>query len=168
LKPGQDKTKEFRGSEVLTLHREWVQDARKLLRWGSLAAYAAATGGAGAVGGLVTMAGGVISQDDASKLAAEYAQQREAFEDFASAIPDASEHILRDRKNRPAGDKEEDFSNLWLKGFGKPEEGDLKLIRFLREEFRKLDPTWGGLVPRADGKFGRIWAHPKSNPFDQH
>ena len=45
--------------------------------------------------------------------------------------------------------------------FGAPEEGDLSLIRFLREEFKKKDPTWGGLEPRNDAKFGRLWAHPK-------
>jgi hypothetical protein len=52
--------------------------------------------------------------------------------------------------------------------FGTPEEGDLKLIRFLREEFKKKDPTWGGLKTRPDGKFSRIWAHPKSEPSEPH
>ncbi|HMO65310.1 MAG TPA: hypothetical protein PKE47_08840 [Verrucomicrobiota bacterium] len=36
------------------------------------------------------------------------------------------------------------------------------LIRFLREKFREEDPARGGLVPRNDGKFGRLWAHPQT------
>ncbi len=49
-----------------------------------------------------------------------------------------------------------------IPGFGTPQEEDLKLIRYLREEYKRVDPTWGGLKPRDDGKFGRIWAHPKA------
>jgi hypothetical protein len=44
--------------------------------------------------------------------------------------------------------------------YGPPQDGDLRLLRYLREEFKKNDPTWGGLEVVSDGKFGRIWAFP--------
>jgi hypothetical protein len=158
------KSGEFRGSETITLQREWVRSARKLLRWGSWAAYAAATGGAGLVGGLVTAAGGVITQDETSQLAEEYALQRESLEDFAGAIPDKSEPLLEEFKNKPAASGAGSFGSMDSLGFGALDEGDLKLIRFLREEYKKKDPTWGGLEGRRDDKFGLLWTHPKSKP----
>ncbi len=115
------------------------------------------------IGGLVSAAGGVISLDDARQMADELALQREALEDFASSIPDRSEGPLRDIESLAASRGAGDSGSLDCIGFGKPEEDDLKVIRFLREEFKKKDPTWGGLVPRDDGKFGRIWAHPRSS-----
>ena len=168
LKKGGGKTKEFRGSERITLTREWVQGARKALTWGSWAAFAVATGGAGAVGGLVTAVGGVISPEDAKQLAAEFATQKAVFKEVMGALPDDLRGPLRGDKPGGDAEAEDGFGSINLIGYGKPEEEDLKVIRYLREEFRQKDPDWGGLKPRNDGKFGRIWAHPKWEPDGQH
>lgn len=156
LKEG-GKGKELRGTEVITLTREWVAGARKALRWGSLAAFAVATGGAGAIGGLVSATGGVIEPTDAGALAKEFAQQQSVFKEVMGALPEVREGPLRE--DRATGDE---FAQYGPLGYGVPTEEDLRLIRYLREEFRKLDPEWGGLEPRDDGKFGRIWAHPEA------
>ena len=162
LKEGQAKTTEFRGSETITLTREWVQGARKALTWTSWATLALVTGGAAGVGGLVTATGGVISPGDAKDFVGELARQQKALKDVAGAITDDSKSLVRVGKLDPAADPANPFAALSPKSFGTPAENDLKLIRFLREEFKKKDPTWGGLVSRDDGKFGRLWAHPMS------
>lgn len=159
-----DNPDEFRGSEIITLTREWVQGARRVLKWSSWAALLALVGGGvGAVGGLVSAAGGVIEATDAEHWAAELARQQRAFKELAEAIPDETGHPLRGGAVEAGAPRRvEDFGRIEYIGFGKPVEDDLRLIRFLREEFKKKDPAWGGLKPRNDGKFGRIWAHPRS------
>jgi len=123
-------------------------------------------GGAAAIAGLVTTAGGVIDSQDASALAAELARQQRALKDLAAAIPDDSTSLLPEAKVKPDASAPEPFGSTNTFGFGALQEEDLKSIRFLREKFEKQDPTWGGLVTRDDGKFGRIWSHPKSRPAE--
>lgn len=95
--------------------------------------------------------------------AAELARQQRALKELAEAIPDETGHPLRGGAVEAGAPRRvEDFGRIEYIGFGKPVEDDLRLIRFLREEFKKKDPAWGGLKPRNDGKFGRIWAHPRS------
>ena len=167
-KAGTGKVTEFKGSETIALTREWVQGARKALVWGSWATFALATGGAGAIGGLVTAAGGVIEPEETRDLAVKVARQRGIIKDVVAALPDESKALLRGRKTETESGPAQAvaFGGMESLGFGTIEEEDLKLIRYLRDEFKKRDPTWGGFVPRDDGKFGRIWAHPKSPPAE--
>lgn len=158
-----DKPDEWRGSEVISLTRDWVQAARRVLKWSSWAALTLVGGGVGALGGLVTATGGVLDTADAENWGAELDRQQRALKEVAEAIRDEAGHPLRGvAAEAGAEQRVEEFGSIHSIGFGKPVEQDLKLIRFLREEFKKKDPTWGGLEPRDDGKFGRIWAHPKS------
>lgn len=165
LKPG---TKEPRGSEVITLTREWVAGARKALKWGSLAAFAVATGGAGAIGGLVSATGGVISPNDAKALAEEFANQQQVFKEVLGALPEGADGLPRGGQPEAETDREGDPARYAQLGYGVPTEEDKRLIRYLRAEFEKRDPTWGGLEPRNDGKFGRIWAHPLAKRAGEH
>lgn len=162
-KRGEKGAGEFKGSETITLSREWVQKARKFLTWGSWAALAVATGGAAGVGGLVAASGNVISPDEADELSKELAKQQKTLKEVIGSIPDETRHMLRQKRDVPDEDETASFSMLGRKAYGAPEQEDLALVRFLREEFKKKDPTWGGLVPRDNDKFGRIWAHPESN-----
>ncbi len=164
-KEEEGKTKEYKGSETITLTREWVQGARKVLTLGSWATLAVATGGAVGVGGIVTAAGGVISPDEADALAKELTKQQKTLKEVAGSIPDETKNLLRKDSTEPDADWADDFSSLGRKGFGTPVEMDLALIRYLREEFKKKDPTWGGLQPKDDAKFGRIWVHPNNAIF---
>ncbi|MBI5686863.1 MAG: hypothetical protein HZC54_17485 [Verrucomicrobia bacterium] len=148
LKKGSDT--ELKGSETITLTRDWVQSVGRALTWCSWATLALASGGAAGISGLVTATGGIIEAQEAKDLAAEIARQQKVMKEVSSAIPDESKNLLQGK-----ADSVESI------GYGRLED-DLKLIRFLREEFKKKDPTWGGLVSRDDGKFSRIWAHPKS------
>ncbi|MBX3746497.1 MAG: hypothetical protein KF833_14410 [Verrucomicrobiae bacterium] len=162
LKDQKDEGRGFKGSETITLPGEWLQGVRRALTWGSWATLALTAGGAGAIGGLVTAAGGLIEPQDARNLAAEVSRQRGVIKEVAAAIPDHSRRLLLDRKGALEATQPEMFGSTGSLGFGKLVEEDLKLIRFLREEFKRKDPAWGGLRPRNDGKFGRIWAHPKA------
>lgn len=166
LKKG--KTDEYRGSETITLTREWVQGLRKALAWSSWLTLGLVAAGTTGLGGLVTAAGGIILPQDANNFAAELARQQKALKDFAAAIPDDAKSLLRGHKAESEADRAGDFGDINRIRFGAPVEDDIKLIRFLREEFKKKDPTWSGLVPRSDGKFGRIWAHPQSAQSGQH
>lgn len=159
---GKSKAGAFKGSELVTVTRDWVQSARKLLKWGSWAAFAAATGGAGAMQGLVTAAGGVVTSEDAETFAKELAKHQKTSKEILGAIPDESRSLLRGEYSEPDPDWQAGFPAPGRIDFGTPVEADKKLIRFLREEFKKQDGEWGGLVPRDDGKFGRIWAHPQA------
>jgi hypothetical protein len=157
LKDPKDESKGLRGSETITLPREWVQGARKALKWSSWITLGLVAGGAPGLTGLVTATGGFISSTDANAFAAELARQQKALKELADAIPlEESKDVLRGQFSRPGADPDNDVDP----DYGKPVEGDLKLIRFLRDEFKKQDPTWGGLEARPDGKFGKIWAHP--------
>lgn len=155
------ESQEFRGSEIITLTREWVPRVGRLVSWGSRAAFVLAMGVAGVAGGLVTAAGGVVLAEDAKQLAEELERQHEAFKALADSIPEETESLLRAAKTGPDAGTTDDFGRIGRVGFGALQEDDLKLIQFLREGFRKKDPTWGGLEPRPDAKFGRIWAHPQ-------
>lgn len=153
---------EGKGSEVVTFSREWVQRARKVLSFSSMATLALATGGMGAIGGLVAGAtGAVIPSDDIEELNAELTKQQKAFKELNAAIKDDEKHPLRGEKPVHGETWEAEFSSIARAGFGTPVEDDLKLIIHLREEFKKKDPSWGGLKDRKDGKFGRVWAHPE-------
>ncbi len=161
-KPGSDAKPEFRGSVEITLTREWLQSVRKWLVRGSWLA-GALHFVPGAIGALVNHAGEIISQEDKVSFEKELAAQQKSFKELAEKIPDESKNLLQGKV--PAGGaggagKAEEFGDVYHLGFGKPEEADLKLIRHLREEFKKKDLTWGGLKPQDDGKFQRIWAIP--------
>jgi GTPase SAR1 family protein len=162
-KPG-GKTVEHQGTETITLTRGWLQGARKLLSWGSWATMAVAASGTGAICGIVSAAGKVITHAEANELAAELARQQRAFKEVVGSIADDADHPLRKGTTSPEAGWAANFSPLGMKEYNVPIAEDLAMIRFLRGEFGKKDPTWGGLKPRADGKFGRIWAHPKYHP----
>ena len=154
----KDKPEEYLGSETITLSREWVQKSRKMLSLASWSLLAVTTGGAFGVGGIITSAGGIISADDAKDYATELARQQKVIKEVFSSIADESKHLLRGK-----GELEEvsdDYHELAVKAFGVPVEDDLAMIRYLRTEFEKKDPTWGGLDRVKDDKYGRLWAHP--------
>ena len=159
-KPKRDKPDEYRGSEILTLPREWVLKARGVLKWSQWAVFAITTGGAGGIGALVSAAGGVISNSDARQFATELTEQMRAFKDLADALPADGEHSMQGEPGQPGVDWLRSFGLEDRQSFGTPVEGDKALIRHLRDEYEKRDPDWGGLEVRDDGKFGRIWAHP--------
>lgn len=157
----KDKPDEFQGSEVITLTNDWVQKARKTLVFGSWALFAAATGGAAGIGGLVSAAGGFIKPEEATAIAAELAKQQKAIKEVLGSIPDEEKHLLRQK----SADLEKvgggtGYPMLGLKAFGPPVEDDLAVLRYLRSEFAKNDPEWAGLKPVQHEKYGRIWAHP--------
>ncbi|OYW78304.1 MAG: hypothetical protein B7Z37_00425 [Verrucomicrobia bacterium 12-59-8] len=158
----QDKPKEYLGSEEITLTREWVQKSRKLLSIGSWLLLAGATGGTAGIGGLASAVGGALTPQEAKDIAAELAKDQKVIKEVLSSIPDESKSLLRDDRGADDEDSADDFSLLGIKAFGKPVEDDLKLLRYLRTEYEKKDPTWGGLISTPDDKFGRIWAHPKA------
>jgi hypothetical protein len=156
----KDKPKEYLGTETITLSRDWVQKSRKILSLASWSLLAVSTGGAVGVGGIVTSAGGLISADDAKDYAAELARQQKVLKEVVSSIQDESKHLLRDKGELGKDADSEDYHELAVKAFGVPVEDDLALIRYLRGEFEKKDPTWGALERIKDDKYGRLWAHP--------
>ena len=159
---GEGEGGAFRGSETITLTREWVEGARTVLKWTSWIGLALVTAGPAGLAGLVSATGGVISPEEAKDFTAELGRQQKALKDLYSSLPDASPEHFRSAARQASPEPDNSFGAHGLRAFGVLAEGDLKLIRFLREEFKKKDPTWGGLKPRDDGKFGRIWAHAKA------
>ena len=153
---------------MIALSCEWLQLVRKWLVQGSWLTVAMHYGAGGAVallGGLVSEAGEIVSPEDKEAFDKSLVEQQKRFKELADAIPDESKNLLQGTAHAGGVGKRdrerEQFGGVYSLGFGKPEEEDLKLIRHLREEFKKKDPSWGGLKTRDDGKFGRIWAYPE-------
>ncbi len=113
----------------------------------------------GAVG-LITVLGGVISKEDASALGKALKKQKGTMDALLTGLPEECSTMAQARGLERMVE-ENPFAQR-SPGFGTQQEEELKLIGYLREEYKRANPTWGGLTLRDDGKFGRGWAHPKA------